>query len=205
MPLPLFQTATFALGASRLDGMPKDARPEIAFIGRSNVGKSSLLNALTGRKQLARTSGTPGKTREANFYLVGDRFYLVDLPGLGYAKVAQTARDRFARLIEQYVTERATLRLALHLVDCRHEPGALDRAVFAALAASPAPSLVVLTKADKLSANQMGKAEKLIRAAMAAEGLRTEMLATSSEKGTGLEALRARIEAATTFGGEAGA
>ena len=177
--LPLFQTATFALGASRLDGMPKDARPEVAFIGRSNVGKSSLLNALTGRKQLARTSGTPGKTREANFYLVG---------------------DRFARLIERYVTERATLRLALHLVDCRHAPGALDRAVFSALAASAAPSLVVLTKSDKLSANQMGQAQKTIRAAMLAEGYRGEMLPTSSEKGTGMDELRQRIVAATTFG-----
>lgn len=195
-----FQTATFALGAARLDGMPRDARPEVALVGRSNVGKSSLLNALTGRKQLARTSGTPGKTREANFYLVGDRFYLVDLPGLGYAKVSQGERDRFARLIEQYVTERATLRLTLHLVDCRHDPGALDRAVFGALAASPAPSLVVLTKADKLSRAQLGRSEKTIRAAMAAEGLRADLIATSSAKGGGLDALRTRILEATHFG-----
>ena len=181
-------------------GCPRTCAPRWRSSGAATCGKSSLLNALTGRRQLARTSGTPGKTREANFYLVGDRFYLVDLPGLGYAKVAQTERDRFARLIEEYVTERPTLRLTLHLVDCRHAPGALDRSVFAALAASHAPSLVVLTKADKLSRNQLDKAEKIVRDAMANEGLTAEMLPTSSVKGDGMDTLRARVLAATSFG-----
>lgn len=201
-PPAAFRDAQFALGAARLDGMPADALPEVAFVGRSNVGKSSLLNALVGRKNLARTSGTPGKTQEVNFYRAAG-FYLVDLPGFGYAKVSQAERDRWAKLIGRYVAEREVLRLVCHLVDSRHAPTALDRTVFEAMRGIPRPYAVVLTKGDKLSGNGRAAALKTTRAALVAHGLSgAEVFVTSAEDGRGIEALRARVaEAAGVPGG----
>ena len=198
----LFREAIFALGATRLDGMPKDGRPEVAFVGRSNVGKSSLLNALTGRRALARVSRTPGKTREANFFLAGDAFYLVDLPGLGYAKFSQTERDRWARTIAMYATEREPLRLLLHLVDSRHPPTALDEAVMGAV--DPARYGIVLTKADKLSGNGRAAALKPLRSVLSRYGLEAApVVLTSAEDGRGMEDLRRLILKVTREAGKA--
>jgi len=143
--------AEFVVGAARSDQFPKDDLPEIAFAGRSNVGKSSLLNMLVGRRALARTSATPGKTQQINFFRLDRRIMFVDLPGYGYARVSKTDRQAWALLIERYLSHRPNLRLVVSLIDIRHPPTALDRDMFAWLDAIGVPFLVVLTKYDKVS------------------------------------------------------
>ncbi len=188
---PVFRDVAFALAAPSWGTLPPPGAPEIAFVGRSNVGKSSLLNALLERKALARTSRTPGKTRAFNFYALGDgEAFLVDLPGYGYAKVSQTERDRWARLIEQYVTQRPSLRLVLHLIDSRHEPTALDRTVLDAMRGSSVPYVVVLTKGDKLSGNGRAQRLKATHGLLATLGREVPVLVTSAEKRTGLDDVR---------------
>ena len=187
---PLFQNAAFALAAPNWATLPPGDLPEVAFVGRSNVGKSSLLNALVERKALARTSGTPGKTRAFNFYKLGEEVYLVDLPGYGYAKVSKTERDHWARLIERYVSERDALRLVLHLVDSRHDPTALDRTVIQAMKGSPVPYVVVLTKGDKISGNERPKRLKAMREALDAAGREASIIISSAETGRGMDEIR---------------
>jgi GTP-binding protein len=133
---------------------PESGLPEIAFSGRSNVGKSSLLNALVGRKALARVSATPGKTREINFFRVNDAFLLVDLPGYGYARVSKEARAAWRPLIERYLRESATLRGVVQLIDARHDPTPDDMQMLEFLAELGAPTIVALTKIDKLRARE---------------------------------------------------
>jgi len=129
---------------------PASALPEVAFSGRSNVGKSSLLNTLVRRKALARVSQTPGKTREINFFRVNDAFTLVDLPGYGYAQVSKSARAEWRPLIESYLRHSEQLRGVVQLIDARHDPTALDRQMLEFLAELGAPTIVALTKVDKL-------------------------------------------------------
>ncbi len=136
------------------DDFPQSNLPEFVFIGRSNVGKSSLLNALTRRKNLAYTSQSPGKTQTINFYLIDDRFYLVDVPGYGYAKVSKKAREAFGEMIERYLTTRQSLRCVYLLVDMRHAPLEDDLIMVNYLKQMKLPFKIVLTKADKLSNNQ---------------------------------------------------
>ncbi len=198
-----FQNARYTLSAPSWQTLPPEGPPEVALMGRSNVGKSSLLNALVGRKALAHTSGTPGKTRAFNFYALGDAdagnaLYLVDLPGFGYAKFSQEERDRWARLIEQYITERQALALVLHLVDSRHDPTALDRAVFEAMRDSPVTYVVVMTKADKLSGNTRAKAVRGVKEALVAAGRGAAVVLTSAQTGRGLDEVRQWIESAAT-------
>lgn len=144
-------TSDFVISAAHARQFPATDLPEIAFVGRSNVGKSSLLNVLTNRKNLAKTSGTPGKTRQINFFLINERYHFVDLPGYGYAKVSKDERESWKTLIESYLTGRDQLRLILALSDIRHEPTALDRALFSWLDAVEHPYAIVLTKHDKIS------------------------------------------------------
>ena len=141
---------------------PQEGLPEIAFIGRSNVGKSSLINALLNRKALARTSSQPGKTRTANFYLINESFYLVDLPGYGYAKIAQSERARFQRMVTDYLGKRKPLRLIIHLIDFRHPPTALDVKMQEFLQGVPAPKLAVANKLDKVSRSKWEVHKKAI-------------------------------------------
>ncbi len=137
--------------------------PEIAFIGRSNVGKSSLLNSLIGRKNLARTSSTPGKTRGLYFYLLNDALSFVDLPGYGYAKVSKKERERWAPIIEDYLGSRPNLRGCLHLIDCRHEPTEDDKLMSDWLRLHTMTTITIATKADKISRGAMIRQVALIR------------------------------------------
>src|SRR3954466_46019 len=134
-----------------------DELPEIAFLGRSNVGKSSLINSLLQRKGLARTSNTPGRTQCINFFLINERFYFVDLPGYGYARVSKSMRSDWGRMAEEYLSERETLTLCVQLVDSRHEPTALDKQLNEWLVHYKKSHIIAATKADKLSSNQLRK------------------------------------------------
>ncbi|MFN0124915.1 MAG: ribosome biogenesis GTP-binding protein YihA/YsxC [Blastocatellia bacterium] len=147
-------SARFVASASDPVSFPRDERPEIAFLGRSNVGKSSLINALLNQKGLARTSSTPGRTQALNFFLINEAFHFTDLPGYGYAKVSKTDRAAWGRLIENYLAKRAQLVLSIVIVDSRHEPSALDLQMKTWLQHFGIPWLGVATKIDKLSANQ---------------------------------------------------
>ncbi len=165
--------AEFIISAAQPAQFPREGLPEIAFCGRSNVGKSSLMNSLVGRKQLAHTSSTPGKTRQLNFYRLlpaGNKpkpFYFVDLPGYGYAKVAQTERESWRRLIEGYFKQARTLRAAVAILDSRHGALASDRELLAWLMSLQVPVIVAATKADKLSNNQRAVQQREMVAALA--------------------------------------
>ena len=157
-----FQT-TFVKSALKLDDCPRDRRPECAFVGRSNVGKSSLLNAFFGKKGLAKTSSTPGKTQTLNFFDVGGKAYFVDLPGYGFAKVPKQLKEEWNRHMAEYLQQRDTLRLAVSLVDARHAPSALDLEMLALLDAAEVPTLIVATKVDKLKQSERVRNLKRIR------------------------------------------
>ena len=142
--------ALFAGSSSAVDGRPAPRLPEFAFIGRSNVGKSSLINMLTGRKGLALTSSTPGKTRVVNHFLINGAWYLVDLPGYGYAKVGQKGRDAIASVVRDYIHNSPDLALLFVLVDSRHEIGKIDRDFIAELGENGIPFSIIFTKGDKM-------------------------------------------------------
>jgi GTP-binding protein len=147
-------TAEFIKSAMRPADYPRDGHAEFAFVGRSNVGKSTLLNTLLRKKNLAKTSGTPGKTQTINFFLVNGRFYFVDLPGYGYAQVPKALKDAWNKTMAAYLRERAPLRLAVMLVDARHAPTALDHEMLDLLESAEKPTLVVATKVDKLKRSE---------------------------------------------------
>ena len=146
--------AKFIAAATVPTSFPKGNKPEVAFLGRSNVGKSSLMNSLLGVKGLARTSSTPGRTQSINFFLINEQFHFVDLPGYGYAKVSKDARQEWGKLIEKSLAEREQLVLSILIVDARHEPSPLDLQMKSWLQHFELPYLVVSTKVDKLSANE---------------------------------------------------
>jgi GTP-binding protein len=135
----------------------EDGRPEVAFLGRSNVGKSSLINSLLMRKGLARTSNTPGRTQSINYFLINDAFYFVDLPGYGYAKVSKSMRADWGKMAERYLSKPEGIVLCIQLIDSRHKPTALDLQLNEWILANEKPSIIVATKADKLSRNQLQK------------------------------------------------
>lgn len=142
---------------------PMDDKAEIAFVGRSNVGKSSIINSLTNRKGLAKVSGTPGKTRLINFFLINNSFYLVDLPGYGYAKVSKGEKEGWGKIIETYLLNRPQLKIVVLLVDCRHKPSNDDILMYKWIKYYGHETMVVATKKDKLTKNELVKSEKLIR------------------------------------------
>ena len=183
------KTVEFIRSAPNWAVLPKDRKAEIAFAGRSNVGKSSLLNALIGRKNLARTSSTPGKTQALNYYLVNGPagFYLVDLPGFGYAKVSKTQRAAWQRLIGRYVTEREELRIIFHLIDSRHEPTRIDGELIEIMRGSPVPRVILLTKSDKLPKNQQRIRVAQVQKHLAGVGVEVPVVLTSAKKKTGMD------------------
>ena len=160
------QKTEFVTSAAAPAAFPRDGLPQIAFAGRSNVGKSSLLNLLTGRKSLARVSGSPGKTRTINFYNIDSKFRIVDLPGYGYAKVSKTTSREWGPMMEDYLQNRQNLLKVVQLVDIRHEPSAQDIQMYDYLRHYGLDGLIVATKADKVSRNQMSKCLKTIRQAL---------------------------------------
>lgn len=161
---------------------PKDNLPEFALSGRSNVGKSSLINAVLNRKNIARTSSSPGKTQTLNFYFINDQFYFVDVPGYGYAKVSKKQREQFGVIIETYLTTRENLRGMILLVDSRHEPTADDVTMFEYAQYIGKPILVVATKIDKIKPSQYNKVEKQIRSKIDLNAENVSFLTFSAEK-----------------------
>ena len=173
---------------------PPDTMPEVAFAGRSNVGKSSLLNLLTNRKKLARVSGSPGKTRTINFYLVNDAFRIVDLPGYGYAKLSKSATENWGAMMETYFQNRQGLKKVIQLVDIRHKPSAQDVQMYEYLRHYGLDGIVVCTKADKVSRNEAAKNIAMIRKTLDLSK-EDKVIPISSLKRTGYEALLEEIEA----------
>lgn len=184
----------FLKGVVAMSGLPPDDRLEICFAGRSNVGKSTLINSVTGRKALARTSNTPGRTQEINFFTISDSHYLVDLPGYGYANAPLLIVEKWQRLLKQYLSGRQSLRRAFVLIDCRHGVKAVDEKILTLLDSSAVTFQVILTKADKVKETEREKIISQVREALSNHPAAfPELILTSSEKGWGIETLRSVI------------
>ena len=184
----------FVLGVAQLEQLPQADRLEICFAGRSNVGKSSLINALTGRKALARASNTPGRTQQLNFFDIDAKLYLVDLPGYGFAEAPKKVVDAWQRLLKTYLAGRASLRRVYLLIDGRHGVKKADEEIMALLDASAVSFQAVLTKADKLKGTSVEAIASQVAAALQKHPTAyPEILLTSSETGRGVESLRASI------------
>ena len=190
----------FVKGVVAMDGLPAADRPEVCFAGRSNVGKSTLINALTGRRALARASNTPGRTQEINYFALGGAQdgagYLVDLPGYGYARAPLDKVAKWQDLLRQYLAGRVTLARAYVLIDARHGVKAVDHEIMTLLDRSAVSFQVVLTKADKPRAGEMDRILEAVKVDLGKHpAAYPEIIITSSEKGEGLELLRAAIAA----------
>ncbi|MCA3712243.1 MAG: YihA family ribosome biogenesis GTP-binding protein [Phenylobacterium sp.] len=193
--------AVFMMGAVSVTGLPEPDLPEVAFAGRSNVGKSSLINALVGQKHLARASNEPGRTREVNFFVVDDRLRLVDLPGYGWARAAKGEVKKFQALGRDYLRGRPNLRRAYLLIDARHGLKDVDEEPMAAFDKAAVSYQVILTKADKLKPAEVEAVRARTEAQIAKRPAAFPgVIATSSEKGTGLPELRAAIARACGIG-----
>lgn len=178
--------AEFKCSSERIGQVPKDKLPDIAFIGRSNVGKSSLINMLTGRKGLAKVSGTPGKTRLINHFLIDDEWHLVDLPGYGYARTSKSMRDDFSKIITDYVLRCEKMHLLMVLVDSRLEPQRIDLKFIEMLGMHGVPFAIVFTKCDKLSATQLARSVERYRRTLSEQWeTLPAMFMTSSSDGRG--------------------
>ena len=187
--------AKFKCSSEKISQVPKDDLKDIAFIGRSNVGKSSLVNMITGVKNLAKVSGTPGKTKLINHFLINDSWYLVDLPGYGYAKVSKTARGEFSKIITDYVLKCEKMHFLFVLVDSRLEPQKIDLSFIELLGENGIPFGIIFTKTDKLSQAQLNRSIATYKKRLSEmwEEL-PPMLTSSSEKGAGREEILAFIE-----------
>lgn len=193
-------SAEFARTAVTSNQFPRDGLPEIVLIGRSNVGKSSLINTLLNRKSLAKTSSAPGKTRTVNFYLVNKGFYLVDLPGFGYAKVPAHVRRSWEKMVDGYFSGRRTVAGAIILLDVRREPGELEEYLYGWVDGLGIPALTVLTKTDKLSGNRLARRAAEIRRAL--PGVDPILFSAVSKRGRAelLKALHGVLEGAIDVG-----
>ena len=190
-------SATFAVSSFGADQDPQDPGPDVLFLGRSNVGKSSLMNSLLGKKGLARTSSTPGRTQSVNFFRVNDRYWFVDLPGYGYAKAPVAVRKAWGPMVESALRRRAErVALAILLADARREPSELDLTMRDWLEASEIPWVAVATKSDKLSGNGRTSARRVIDGALGGAHRTCSTIMTSVETGMGLRELWKRLDEA---------
>ena len=189
-------SAIFVKGAVAVEGLPAGDRPEVAFAGRSNVGKSSLINALLNRKNIARASNTPGRTQEINFFDIGEgRFFLVDLPGYGFADAPKAHVDNWRRFTLAYLRSRSKLKRTFVLVDSRRGVGDVDREFFDALDSAAVGYQIVLTKTDKLKKSEIAPVMEAASEALKKHpAAHPHVIATSSEKGLGLPELRAEVD-----------
>ena len=195
----VIKSAEFVISNSRVEKCPTTGLPEYAFIGRSNVGKSSLINMLTARKGLAMTSQKPGKTQLINHFIINDAWYLVDLPGYGYARLGKDSRDSLRRMIEDYVLERKELVLLFVLLDCRHDPQKIDLEFIQWLGEEGVPFALVFTKADKLSKGHLAANVEAYKAKLHEEWEELPpIFVTSSEERMGRDELLGYIEEVNT-------
>lgn len=195
----VIKSAEFVISNSRVEKCPTTGLPEYAFIGRSNVGKSSLINMLTARKGLAMTSQKPGKTQLINHFIINDAWYLVDLPGYGYARLGKDSRDSLRRMIEDYVLERKELVLLFVLLDCRHDPQKIDLEFIQWLGEEGVPFALVFTKADKLSKGRLAANVEAYKATLHEEWEELPpIFVTSSEERMGRDELLGYIEEINT-------
>jgi GTP-binding protein len=193
-PLMKVTSAEFIKSAFEEQHWPRDPKPEVAFLGRSNVGKSSLMNSLLGVKGLARTSSTPGRTQALNFFSINKRFRFVDLPGYGYARVPKNIRTEWGEMASSYLAKRDLLVLSIQIVDSRHEPTTLDLQLDEWLQAHLKPRIVVATKSDKLSQNELRKSMERVSSALSAD----KVIAYSAMTGRGRDEVWRTIEEAVT-------
>lgn len=156
----MFKKQEFVKSVYNISQIPGIIKPEIILCGRSNVGKSSFINSLFNRKDLAKISSTPGKTRSINYYLINDKFYIVDLPGFGFAKISKKERNFFRNLIKDFLSVSVNIKMAFHLVDSRHKPTILDIELNQLLRTSQIPYIVLLTKTDKLNQSELSSSKK---------------------------------------------
>lgn len=184
----------FITSATKLEECPPATLPEVTFAGRSNVGKSSLINTLLNRKNIARTSNTPGKTQQMNYYQIGDEFFMVDLPGYGFAKVPKKERERWGKSIREYLLDRESLRLILHVVDVRHDPSQLDEDFFYWMGMNEKPFAVVLSKSDKLSRNKVNSSKAKVRRALKEMNIEVPILPFSSSSREGVDEIEKLIK-----------
>lgn len=188
------QPCNFVLGVAKLEQLPVDGLPEIAFVGRSNVGKSSLINAVTGQKGLAKTSNTPGRTQQLNYFNLDGKIYLVDLPGYGFAQAPENLVRQWQQLIFAYLQGHVELKRVFMLIDSRHGIKKVDEEIMQMLDAAAVTYQIILTKTDKISAATLEKVLKATEAAVKKHGAAyTAVLTTSSEKKLGIDLLRAEI------------
>ncbi len=181
------------MSAVRPEQYPTEGYPEFALAGRSNVGKSSFINKMIGRKSLARTSSKPGKTQTLNFYKIEEQLFFVDVPGYGYAKVSKSSRETWGKFIQQYMTERDHLRAVIQIVDLRHPPSADDCNMYDFLVNYNIPTIVIATKADKIPRGKWEKHKKIVRETLEMRSY-DPLIIFSSEKGIGIEEAWREIE-----------
>lgn len=195
MSTPIVKSARFVISNTDIKKCPQDGKPEYAFIGRSNVGKSSLINMLTNQKKLAQTSATPGKTLLINHYLINDEWYLVDLPGYGYAKRSKSQNEQLEHIITNYVLDREQMTLLFVLIDCRHEPQKIDLEFFQWLGENGVPFSIIFTKADKLTKSVLAKNIAAYKARLLKEWEELPpVFITSSESAAGREEVLRYVE-----------
>ena len=195
MKKPLVKTARFVISNTDIKKCPNDGKPEYAFIGRSNVGKSSLINMVTGHRKLAMTSATPGKTLLINHFVVNDEWYLVDLPGYGYSKRSKSQNEQLEHIISSYVLNREAMTLLFVLIDCRHEPQKIDVEFFQWLGENGVPFSIIFTKADKLTKTALSSNIAAYKKRLLEDWEELPpVFITSSETGLGREELLQYIE-----------
>src|SRR5690554_6682500 len=182
--------AVFITSATKIEECPESNLPEVCFAGRSNVGKSSLINALLNRKSIARTSNVPGKTQQMNYYQLGEEAFLVDLPGYGFAKVPKKERERWGNNIREYLLERDALSLILVVIDARHEPSALDQDFFYWMGMNHKPFCVLMSKADKLSNNKVAQSKAHVKKILAEMNIEVPILTYSATSRKGIEEIQ---------------